>query len=1350
MTLPAPSPGRYKPLRCGLVELFLYEAQEFPFRDGRLLLRGDNGSGKSKVLALTLPLLLDANLSPIRMEPDADPNKRMAWNLLMGDAHEERTGYSWVEFGRVDDDGTEHFVTIGLGLKAVRQRGVVKQWWFITDQRIGDELHLIDRTRTVRTRERLIEAIGARGTVFDTAERYKRAVDEALFGLHDRYDALVDLLVHLRQPQLSKRPNEQQLSAALTESLRPMPDALIDTIAQSYQSLEEEERALASMRSSTVAVAAFTAENERYARVAVLRATVSPRRAQSEYEEQNRRARYAGARFERARAALEMAESDAAAAGVRLAQLQGAREALRERRESDELVQFAAARDLAAALRSAASAAENALRQATVAARAAQDALDQVLDDLARQNEKIEIARQTVLALASSARIELPVDSESAETVARSSSTEVARRQGHVTHLDTLLDTVAETERARASAQNAVDEAETRLSHEDETMLAAQAHAADAAALWFEQLSEQVGTAVLLRGDGLDEALEEARDWTSVPLAGANPASRWADETVRRVDAELEAEHAAHATELSRLRRAIDELEVEISELMAGTIRRPSAARTRPARRHDGGGAAFWECVDVRSHVPAEDAAGMEAALEAAGLLDAWINTDGTVIGVEGDAVLRPVPRDGPSLFDLLVPLDVRTVPSATVESILRSVALSDDPREGQVAISTSGGFALGPLVGSWRKPSAEYLGSTAREQARLARLESAESEHDALLAEFTEWEHQRVLVSDARASLKAERDGLPDDTPVRSTNSSAAFAAERRTEADRAVHARRGMLAGAIESQSVAGVAVAEAAELYSIDVGTLDAVRTALGNLPAAVLLLVNGLEEWERLQRRATTSEATDGNAVEARTAAERDAQSALAKAVSAEQRRDTLEATVGKEAREIERELEGVERDLQTATSQRTRLDSEVRTASNEVAVATSEVTAVEEAVVSATARRDAAAGEFRLFVSTGLLAIAVPALEIPDLGTPWAPDPTVRIARRALELLGGNDAGADDLDAAAGRLNRAFEILQGELSAQGRQCAWEQRHGVVVVSVQHGSEYVAPGSLLAELERELLDRERLLTEKERAILETHLIDEVGAQLHDRVREAQQQVALINQELDRRPTRSGLRLRIIWEAADGELDKQGRALLQQSAAAWSPADREAIGDYLRSRISSSRAEEPDGSWHERLRTAFDYRSWNRFSVQLHQNGVWRSASGPASGGERVLAASVPLFAAAASYYASAGNPHAPRLILLDEAFAGVDDRSRASYLGLLAEFDLDVVMTSEREWATYPEIPGIAIANLFRLSGTDAVFVEHWTWDGVSRERVADGGTSAIESAPPLEWGQDALVFEIDET
>ncbi len=70
--LPRPNKTRWQPLRAGLVDIFYYDYQEFWFRDGRLLLRGNNGTGKSKVLALTLPFLLDGRATPSRVEPDGD------------------------------------------------------------------------------------------------------------------------------------------------------------------------------------------------------------------------------------------------------------------------------------------------------------------------------------------------------------------------------------------------------------------------------------------------------------------------------------------------------------------------------------------------------------------------------------------------------------------------------------------------------------------------------------------------------------------------------------------------------------------------------------------------------------------------------------------------------------------------------------------------------------------------------------------------------------------------------------------------------------------------------------------------------------------------------------------------------------------------------------------------------------------------------------------------------------------------------------------------------------------------------------------------------------------------------
>ncbi|CRK54969.1 FIG100068: Hypothetical protein [Alloactinosynnema sp. L-07] len=113
---------------------------------------------------------------------------------------------------RLDENGAPEYRTIGCGLKAVAGRGMARHWFFVTSQRVGPEFSLVSPTKVALTRERLKEAVAGFGTVYDTATDYRRAVDEALFGLGShRYEALVNLLIQLRQPQLTKRPDEKLL-----------------------------------------------------------------------------------------------------------------------------------------------------------------------------------------------------------------------------------------------------------------------------------------------------------------------------------------------------------------------------------------------------------------------------------------------------------------------------------------------------------------------------------------------------------------------------------------------------------------------------------------------------------------------------------------------------------------------------------------------------------------------------------------------------------------------------------------------------------------------------------------------------------------------------------------------------------------------------------------------------------------------------------------------------------------------------------------------------------------------------------------------------------------------------------
>ncbi|MDX2941644.1 MULTISPECIES: TIGR02680 family protein [Streptomyces] len=1351
--LPAPAPGRWRPLRIGLVDLFHYDVEEFWFRDGRLLLRGNNGTGKSKVLALTLPFLLDGDLSARRVEPDGDPGKRMEWNLLLGGAHPhpERLGYTWIEFGRLDaGSGETHFRTLLCGLKAVAGRGVARHWFAVTSQRIGAGLDLLDATGTALSRDRLAEAVGGHGMVYDTAKAYRRAVDEALFGLGERrYGALVDLLIQLRQPQLSKRPSEAALSRALTEALPPMDQAVVADAAEAFRSLDEEKEELRAAREAEQASSAFLDHYRRYARLASRRRARLPRREHARYENLQRELARAQADRDQASAEREEAAARGTALDERAARLAAQDATLRSRPEM---------RDARALDRAAEDASRTAadLKRAEADRRTAAEAHTRVLGRLATADNRLTAAREAldgirdrVAESAAAARLDLPRTEGAPDAVLRREADEAtASRRRAVEHVTELVTRAEQAEERHRAARLRVDEADEEVVHGEERLAGAQENVALAGRALVKAVRERLSRCVELRVPGLPAVLDAVQDWAS-SVDGPLPARTAASEAHRAAASRL-ADRAAglahrEAATAERLRQAMEEM----TALETGGERGPAAPQTRtPGVRDQGPGAPLWRLVDFRPHVTETDRAGLEAALEASGLLDAWVRPDGSVVAADGhDVMLDPVGLLGEAGLDRALcpavdPVDAgaTAVGEETVARLLASIGLAAGDADGAGASWEAGGhtwvcadgrFRVGALTGSWAKDSAQYVGEGAREQARRVRVGELRAEIDDLTAERERLVEESHAVAGRRSVLDAELAALPGDDDLRHAHARVTAAAE----AVRRAHARRderaAELAPAAERADRAATELADTAVALNLpaDHTALGAVRQALADHTALLAAL------WPALRERAEAERAVTGEREETSRAellvselAER-ATDAARVAAAADEHLTTLRSTVGAAVAGLQRQLEETAEAARACEHEQRQARAEHGDADRRASRAEGRIERLTEDVTEATAAREEAVAALQRFTATGLLAVALPDIDVPDDGGgTWAATPAVALARAVESRL----SSIDDTDAAwervQKRLSEEFGRLQDALSRHGHTAtARPSEDGMRVDIVYQGRERAVP-ELAEALAVEVAELTRILSAREREILQTHLITEVAGTLQELIGAAERQVAAMNRELEERPTSTGMKLRLVWRASRRAPQglAQARERLRQSADAWSPEDRVAVGAFLQEQIAHRQADDDAGSWLEDLTAALDYRSWHEFGVERHQHGKWVPATGPASGGERVLAASVPLFAAASSHYASAGGAHAPRLVTLDEAFAGVDDDSRAKCLGLLRAFDLDVVMTSEREWACYPQVPGIAIAQLARVDDIDAVLVTRWEWDGSERRRGTEPG------------------------
>ncbi|MFD0894767.1 TIGR02680 family protein [Luteolibacter ambystomatis] len=1341
IVLPNATSLRWQPVRGGLINLYRYDYQEFRYENGRLVLRGNNGTGKSRVLALQLPFLLDGEIIPQRFEPDGDPAKRMEWNLLMGGRYDDRQGYTWLEFGRIDENGQEHFQTIGCGLRAVQGKGIAQQWMFITRQRIGRDLFLLNESSQPLSKTKLEDSIADQGKVFGSGKieedrrDYRKAVDMAFFQLGSRYGSLLSLLIQLRQPQLTRKLEEKTLSDALNQSLPPLPESVLGDVADAFRSLENDRQELSDLIAARDGSEVFLVEYQRYIRIAARRRAEEVRKANSAYEATMRRLReLQGEKHENeehlktAGDHIDWLKGEKASADARLQTLQ-------ESPEMKSARELATARETASRAQSRAEDAERELdsRAATLAKEGERHASTIEQDRRAKQELSLSETNSEALAqtcgLAGHHR-----ESRSAPDAGDARLKEhIAQHLKSALHIERRNQAISEAWQKVTIAQSNHNQASTELEEHLEHERAAIDARDVAITTLFQAYRDWAAGLRELEPTSLDTFEDEFIQWSETAEAESPLASavKLAEQTAV---SRLSRLHGDAQRALDEERRNLTEQESECQRLRDGREQPPPIPHTRnPDAREDRPGAPFWALCDFRPEITDDQKAGLEAAMEAAGLLDAWVTLDGEVIHPhQHDSFLSsrtnsPAPV-GRSLDRFLKPDPLRKTPvvDAVIVGVLQQIGCDQDA--GQAWVTTEGRWQLGPLHGSWSKPSAQYIGHASREAERQRRLREVEEQMLETQTRITAHDENISSIVSRQNAARGEADAAPTDGTVRGRVADIA-------SAHRAVAAKRSRLAETesrlqkdrqLHLDSVA-LRNQEAADLsIGAWVERLTELREMLGEYRQSLTERRAAIDKQQSTSDQVAWAEDSLAKARQLSEQSEIRQRDAHQELLAAQSNLETLEESAGASAEAIMAKLEDAklnQRKIADALEEHEKKKNGIATA---IAIAESRIVETNSNLTEKSQARDVAITALIGFAETGQLRVAHH-----DLGGltsgPWSSSRGVEIARQIDSLLSNVD-----YDDVAWRRNQSnihqhFDTLQSSLRSHGYMPEGTLLNDVYVVSIPFQGKVCTIDELRDALIDIIRDRQELLDAREREVLENYLIDEVAESLHDLLHSALRWKEEANRELESRPMDTGMTLRFSWEpSADSPPAlTEARKLLLGARGTWSPAERKAVGDFLQQQIRAVRAANDTGTWQDHLTLAFDYRKWHHFGVERKQDGAWKRLTkrthGTGSGGEKAVALTVPQLAAAAAHYRSA-HPLAPRLILLDEAFVGVDADMREKCFGMIAAFDLDVVITSENEWACYPTVPSIAIYQLSARPGIDAVYASRWVWNG--RKRLRD--------------------------
>ncbi|HEY7595794.1 MAG TPA: TIGR02680 family protein [Actinophytocola sp.] len=1355
---------RWRLHRGGVVNIWQYSVEEFDLSGGRAIFQGTNGSGKSRTLELLAPLCLDGDLHQIGSKGyDTVSMRRLMLDDYAGGPN--RVGYAWLELRR-ENGGRAEYLTSGIGIKAsATSQQINDSWRFVTERRVGHDFDLVaDGTPLGATQLR--DLLGA--DCLHDEEPFRATISELVYGIPAaRYADLLHLQRTLRNPDVGLKVLEGQLEQILSDSLPPLDPAVVDQLAQSFEDLESIRDNIRGLAAADTALGRFLGGYAGYAYGALR--TAGRRNADAARELAAARGEITKltARLRDEEAAAEKAEAEVTTLEERALTLEGRVDDLKSSPLYDSVRDLADRKRVVSAARQAA---VSALRQLRTQREHTGQLVDSVLAELTRFADDVAQARELATTIGERMRAAGldPALAPAVPPVPRLEATEV-HETGRTTldpeaapveltrRVPPALDPDALHEELRAAAEQASRGASALRERCAVTLsLAERARELEAEQQELTRRQQDARAAQLAATEAAGRRNEARQQLDDVAHAWHDRVTRWARDIepvddlappapaalVADQDAARQATERAHAwlrgrlpalhAEVGRTKHLVDDLDRrlaaatdELTALRSGVVPHPDRPAFATAERDPATGAAFYRLVDFASDVDDAARAGCEAALEASGLLTAWVTADGTLEGAPVpdltavasesgavDTVDAPEPG-GETLASVLVPAvpPDSPVPPEVVAKLLARVALNTGPG---LAIATDGHWRAGVLAGAMTKPAAEFVGAGARESARerrigelvatVGRLTGERDEADAALTQAREqaaaWERHIDEHPDDRALLAAH-------VTLRGTAQTAADAASRAVasrEAHTAAADRHRSRHDALTADARAAGLDASAESLQQARAAALDA-RAAADSLVTALTRRCAGAVDT--LAKAVANHERAAGELAEVAAGAERACLDfANESAGYAERVR-----SVGGAAEQLERDLAaaederaGVRQRLPGARQQAT--DARVRAGKTQTQIDTREAR-LDELVEKETFARQ----RFReALAADGVWSAAV------DAPLPDDPD-------EAYAALTGTSNGAPRDAVGEDAVLANLQSLQAALA--GSHDIVAQRSAdilTVTVTGAHGPQPVAVAA--REVAERLATQRELLSEEYQSIFDAFMLRDLADKLAAQVAVADDLCRRMNDTLDVARSSQGVHVRLEWQPAP-DLDEDMRAalaLIRTPFAKRGAGQDERLRTALTDRITAER-DGNSGDYAEVLGRALDYRSWYRFTVRVRDQGPDGAPRTrrmrQLSSGETRLISYVTLFAAASAFYdaVSTGAEHPPaRLVLLDEAFERLDEPTIARMLGLLVDLDMDWIITWPSGWGLSEKIPRMHIYDVLRPKGGRGIACTHAIWTG----------------------------------
>ncbi|KQO98341.1 TIGR02680 family protein [Leifsonia sp. Leaf264] len=1333
--------------RAGIVNVHRYANITFHFSNGRLCLLGTNGSGKSRGMDMLFPFVISGDRRRMGSGTSGLVSVESLMKKMIGSVT-NRVGYVWAEC--MLPDGS--YLTVGAYLKYSTATRTSKVEYFITDLRVGIDLILVDDEKMPLPKDQLTEQIGSH-RVTSSASTHRERVARELYGITDdrgmeRFRAYLDLMYKLRAPDIGVRINGGELTQLLSETLPPLSDEVLAQAGGHLDGLQDIRAEQSRLERQTEQVDAALKVYAGYA-VGVLSNAAKDAEAAA-VEDRGARIRQADAQasLDEARDELAKAQSEESTARQAAATAQSRLTAI---------VSSSAYKDHLALNEKSATVAAIAMTANTslgswATARAAADRYTGTVTEAA---ESVELRGRKASAAVSSLRaaaagagiatdvpdVQVVLTSSSGKvrtvrlTVTESEVDEAAPDMTVVTVDDvtaastkaTNLREAAATKRDAAAARHAAAE----LLHEDgrqiealEAEASAAASRAEAARAQVEQMTAEAASARAELASrwvawSADEWVRQAFTgyaWADSPIGGfledhldpfPDPAQldRLADTVAGGARDRLSERASALTTSAAQLRTQESELRAEMQALTDRTV---DIAPTAPSWAGKTTGLQLWRSVDFRPDVDDAVRAAVESALEASGLLTAVITDSGAVIH-DGELV---VSADGPVATSSLSQV-LASEPDTDVTAVLDRIGFNS--LEHPTNISSDGSFRVGQLHGKQAVSSqARFIGATSRERTRKARLEELQEQVAGILGQLTLHDEMQAQVKQEREQISKLVSEAPTADDVRNADARVGASnteeRRRRKELDdaeeAALKARSGWdtrMQAHRNLCSVAGLPWSRT-ELATVQ-SAAEATRAAAENLVQVLAELTIDVRRFEETMARRTRSEEEAADAGATALQAWREWSAANTELVQ-------LRRSVGAESAAVLADQESATADLNAATKLMNQWGSAVPRLSKVEGTCESNLATASSEATTAAARAAEALGGLRYICQRpGILAAAT--------GQDLIAQANVATSQWVRSAIGNRSRARIDsvfvaLDALITDLSSDFEVVRHT----------DDLAGVLIVELADAEGQHSLADAAATLRDRTVTGKVTLAREENERFQRYIMDSVGEELRQSMLLAEETIAATSKRVSQYRTSNniGVRLRMTANDTLGTELVRIRELVRIAGPVRTEQQTAELSTLLRGVVDQEHSANPGAGYEAALAKGFDYRNW--FTVEAvilgPEIGQERGIRGAQLSSGELRYISYLTLTCAIDAQMSALPSAAPRLLLMDDAFAMVDVTGRRNLVQVIVERDIDFVMTGHDLWLTYPEVPGIDLYEI-HTHGEDAPATAiHYHWDGSNRK------------------------------